>query len=214
MELPVRSVGPGRDDTGPGANVGAASTRVARVEDHQPGVIDPTVGVLEAATEPPVQRLSELVSGQVQGLGRRQELAAADVVVEEQAEAQKPCRPLAAVVRQDEAQGPNDMGRHRPEDFAFDEGFSHQAELEVFQIAQSAVHQFGRHGRGPARQVVHLAQADRIAAPGGIARNAATVDPAADNEDVVAVWHRRLPRTISYWVRYRANSKIKEKKSP
>ena len=84
-------------------------------------------------------------------------MAAADMVVKEQAEPQQPGRAQAGMVRQNETQRPDDVGRDLPEDFALDQRLAHQAELVIFEIAQAAMHELGRPGRRPARQVIHFA---------------------------------------------------------
>ena len=67
------------------------------------------------------------------------------------------------------------------------QGFAHQPELVVFQIAQPAVDQLGAGGRGMPGQIVLLHQQHRQPAPGGIARDPRTVDPPADDQQVVSL---------------------------
>jgi hypothetical protein len=47
------------------------------------------------------------------------------------------------MVRQDEAQRPDDMGRRPQQHFAFRQRFAHQAKFAVLKIAQPAVDQLG-----------------------------------------------------------------------
>ena len=61
------------------------------------------------------------------------------MVVKEEAEPDEPGRADAALVRQDEAQGPDDMRRRGEEALALDERLAHQAELVVLEVAQPAV---------------------------------------------------------------------------
>ena len=88
------------------------------------------------------------------------------------------------MVRQHESQGTDDMGRDLPEDFALDQRLADQAELVIFEIAQAAMHELGRPGRCPARQIIHFTKENRISAPGRVARDAAAVDAAADDREV------------------------------
>ena len=74
--------------------------------------------------------------------------------------------------------------------FALRQRMAHKGKLEKLQIAQSAVKQLGRgRGCGPA-QIAHLGQTDRQAPPRRIARDAAAVDAAADDEKIVLRGHR------------------------
>ena len=106
------------------------------------------------------------------------------MVVEEEAEAQQPGRAQARVMRQDETQGADDVGRDAPEDLALDQRLADQPELVIFEIAQAAMHQLGRPGRRPARQIVHFAQENRVAAAHRVARDAAAVNTASNDGEV------------------------------
>ncbi len=79
------------------------------------------------------------------------------MVVEEQPHAQEPGGPQALVMRKDNPQRTDDVRSHPPKHLALQEGLPHEAELEVFEIAQATVHQLRRQGRGAAGQVIHLA---------------------------------------------------------
>ena len=103
------------------------------------------------------------------------------MIVEEQAKADKPCRSQSLMVGQDEAQRPDYMRRHIEENFTFAQAFADQAKLVIFQIAESAMDQFGRGGRRPAGEIVLLAEKDGESASGGIAGDTAAIDAAADN---------------------------------
>jgi len=66
-------------------DLGAAIGGVARGEHDQARVIDEAIGIFEALfIAAGNQRLADLVARQVDRAGRRQQVAAADVVVEEQ----------------------------------------------------------------------------------------------------------------------------------
>jgi hypothetical protein len=159
IDLPDAFDLPDRDRAGARADIGAAVGRVARGQHHEAGVVDEAVGIFKA---PGVaigdQRPADRVLRQVHRTGRRQEMAAADMVVQEQPEPQQPGRPEPGVMRQNETQGTDDVGCDLPEDFAFDQRLAHQAKFVIFEIAQPAMHELGRPGRGPARQVIHLTE--------------------------------------------------------
>ena len=147
------------DRAGAGADFSAAIGGVARGENHKPRVVDKAVGIFEAfGIAIGRQRLSDFVTAEIDRTRRRQQVPAADVVVKEKPEPQEPGRPKPVVVRQHEAKRADDMRRDMPEDFALDQRLAHQAELVIFEIAQAAMHEFGRPGRSPARQIIHFAK--------------------------------------------------------
>ena len=114
-----------------------------------------------------------------------QNLAAAQMIVEEQAQPQDGPGPQALVVRQHEAQRPDDVRRGIQQHLALDQRLAHQAELIMLEIAQAAVDELGRgldvpEARSPCSARKHLQ-----AAPRCIARDAAAIDAAADDEEVI-----------------------------
>ena len=178
------AIGPlGIDQPGVRHDRRAAIRGVARVEHDQPAVLHPAIRIDEGA---PVvlQPGTARIAAQPDRLGRGQLLAPAEVVVEEQPGAHHPRRSRRVRLRQHEAQRPDDVRRHRPQPLALDQRLTHQPYLAIFQIAQAAVDQLGRGGRGMAGQIVLLDQRHRQAAPGRIARNPGAVDPAADDQQV------------------------------
>jgi hypothetical protein len=56
------------------------------------------------------------------------------------------------------------------------------------------MHQLGRPGRRPARQVVHFTKENGVAPARRIARDAAAIDAASDNGEVEYPVHQTLPR--------------------
>src|SRR5436190_2816878 len=122
----------------------------------------------------------------------------ADVVVEEQPEAEQPGRAQPGMVWQNETQGADDVGGDLPEDFALDQRLANQTKLVIFEIAQAAVHELGRPGRRPARQVIHFTKENRVAAARRIARDAAAIYAASDDGEVVYPIQRTLPRQSLY----------------
>src|SRR5204862_378238 len=82
--------------------------------------------------------------------------------------------------------------RDPPQDFALDQGLADQAKLVIFEIAQTAMHQLGRPGRRPARQIIHFTKENGISAARRIARDAAAIHSASDNGEVVYPIQRTL----------------------
>ena len=186
---------PDLDRARAGADLGAAIGGVARGQHHEARVVDEAVGIFEAfGVAVGDQRLADLVAGEIDRAGRRQQVPAADMVVEEQAEPQQPGRAQPGMVRQHETQRTDDVGRDLPEDFALDQRLAHQPELVIFEIAQAAMHELGRPGRRPAGQVIHFAQENRIAPARRIARDAAAIDAAANDGEVENPVQQTFPR--------------------
>ncbi len=101
------------------------------------------------------------------------------------------------MVRQDETQGTDDVGRDAPENLALDQRLANQAKLVIFEIAQAAMHQLGRPGRRPARQIVHFAQENRVAAAHRVTRDAAAVNTASDDGEVENTLQQTHPPTAT-----------------
>ena len=192
----------GRDD---GALVGG----VARVQNDKPRVFGPAVGIFEAQRIFPLQRLAGRVVGQIQRAGRRQQAAAAQMIVKKQAEPQQPGGAQALVVRQDELQRPDDVRRDLPENFALDQRLAHQTETEMLEIAHAAVNQFARRAGGRRCEIVFFAKEHRPAAARRVAGDAAPVDAAADHRDIE--WRsggRRGERPFNGGVRRRVHGGV------
>ena len=177
---------PDLDRARAGADFGAAIGGVARGEHDEAGVIDETVGIFKA---PGVavgdQRLARPRRGsrsteRVGGSRLRPPIWSYRNSPSRSSQAgRNPC-----MVRQNETKRPDDVGRDLPEDFALDQRLADQPELVIFEIAQAAMHELGRPGRRPARQVIHFTQENRIAPARRIARDAAAIDAASDDGEV------------------------------
>src|SRR5581483_10426284 len=122
---------------------------------------------------------------QIEASRRRQDAATTEVVVEKEAEPDDRPRPQALVVREDEPQGPNDMGGGSEQNLALDERLAHQAKLVIFKVAQAAVDELGRSRGGGAGKVAHFRQKDLQPAALRVTGNAASVDAAADDSKVI-----------------------------
>ncbi|MGY4348849.1 hypothetical protein ACVWXM_005316 [Bradyrhizobium sp. GM7.3] len=121
----------------------------------------------------------------VEGRRCRQAAPAGEAVVEEQADAQQPWWALVGMRRDHEAHRPNQMRRDPEPDPALSERPAHPAEAAPFQNRQVAVDQPRRCRRRRAAQIALLQQDDPQAAAGGIAREADTVQAAADDRKIV-----------------------------
>src|SRR2546429_9370545 len=100
-----------RDQLGVGANVGAFLTRGDGVEDDQPRVVYTRVGVDEAAVERVLQARAPFAGGQLDAKGRRQALAAAEVVIQKESRAYHPRGPQMRLGPPHQIQRGEDMGR-------------------------------------------------------------------------------------------------------
>ena len=209
---------PDLDRAGAGANLGAAIGGIARSQRDQPRVVDEAVGIFEAlGVAPGDQRLADHVAGQIERARRGQQVPAADVIVEEEAEPQQPGRAQAGMVRQNETQRANDMRRDLPEDLALDQRLAHQTKLVILEIAQPAMHELGRPGRRSAGQIIHFTEENRIAPARRIARDAAAINAASNDGEVVNSVQRTLPPAtvfaltvlLSDWSRSQPKTKAK-----
>ena len=90
---PDAALAPGRCDPCPRLQHRAAVGGIAGIENHQAGIIDPAVGIFERLGISRPQSRANRISGKIDRRRARQPLAAAQVVVDEQAEAQEPGRP-------------------------------------------------------------------------------------------------------------------------
>ena len=72
----------------------------------------------------------------------------------------------------------------REQNFPLDQRLSHQAKLVIFQIAQAAMHELARARGRTFGEIVLLAEQHLQATTGGIARDAGSVDSAADDSDI------------------------------
>ncbi len=169
---------------GAGEDGGAPFAGVQRIEHHEAGIVDPAVGIDEALAVVALERRARLMSAQRDTGRRRQELAVRQVIVQEQAGPYHPRRTLAGVVRHDKAQRAHDVRRGAQQHFALLQGFAHQLEFVVFEIAQAAVNQLGAGRRGVLRQVVLFAQDHAQATADGVTGDAGAIDAAAHDQQI------------------------------
>jgi hypothetical protein len=113
--------------------------------------------------------------------------AAGHRVVEVQADADHAIRPRAVEGGDHERQRPHEVRREPDHELALEQRLAHEAEIEVLQVAKAAVDELARAARGARGEVGLLDQRDRVAAGGGVERDARAGDPAADDDEVEAL---------------------------
>ena len=166
------------------STIGALFGGIDRVEHDEARIVHPAIGIFEALGVLVEDRRAFGIAGEIERAGARQLLAAAEMVVEEQAEPHQPGRAILGAVRQHEAHRPDDVRRGLEQHFALDQRLAHQPEFVIFEIAQAAMHQLAGARRGALGKVVLLAEDHRQAAAGRVARDAGAVDAAADHEEI------------------------------
>lgn len=172
----------------------AAFPRIHRVEYDEARILDPAIGIFESDTASLFERNARGITLQAERARGRQEFAAAEMIIDEQAEAQEPCRPQSLVMGQHEPQRPDDVRCKPPEDFTLDQCFADEPEFVMFEIAEPAMDQLGRPGRGTACQIILLAEIDGQATARRVPRNAAAVNAATDNGNIdTQLVQRALP---------------------
>jgi hypothetical protein len=77
------------------------------------------------------------------------------------------------------------MRRNAEQHLALGQRLAHQPECEVLEIAEPAMDELCRGGGGCAGKIPLLAEMNAQAPPGSIARNAATIDAAPDDGEVI-----------------------------
>ena len=143
-QLPHAINPPGGGTFRPCTDFSALGLRGAGIQHHQPGILHPTIGIFIATRELILQRVPDGIATQVNAAGWGQNLTPPQMIVEKQAEPQDRPRPEAVMMRQHEAQRPDDMRRCVEQHLAFDQGLAYQPELIVLEIAQSTMDEFGR----------------------------------------------------------------------
>ena len=91
---------------------------------------------------------------------------------------------VPGVEREQEGARPHQVRGDTEQDAPFAHGLLHQAERVVFEVAQTAVDQPRGAAAGPGCEVASLDECGTEAAHGGVAGNAGTGDPAADDQNV------------------------------
>ena len=172
---------------------------VERIEDNKPGVIHPAVRELKSVCRGPFERRAKRAIPQlaVDAATGGQNSSPAEMVVNEQAQSQYPHWPHPGLDRQYEAHRPHDMGRHPQHYLALRQRFAHKAKPPVLEVAQPAVNELGRRGRGTGRKIVLLDEEDGEPTAGCIAGDGRPVDAAADHGEVeIGYRHYVIPKSL------------------
>ena len=184
LQLPVIAGRGGGHQFGARVDAGSAPGGVQGVEDHEPGVVHPAIGVFVAAPVSRLQGGARFVVAEVEGSGGRQVPVSVEPVIEPETGTDHELRASVLLAGQDEAERADDMGRDAPEDPALVQGFADQAEFQAFEIAKPAMDEFGG-GRGrAAAEIPAFDQQHREAPAGRVARDSASVHTAADDREV------------------------------
>ena len=169
----------------PHPDIGTQFARRDRIEDHEPRIVDPGVGVDEAFAEIALETGAPFAGGKVDAERGGQCFSAAEVIVQEKSRADHPGGPQMRLVRQHELQRLDDVRRQLEQHLALGQRFGDQAKLVMLEVAQPAVDQLGAQRRRVRGEVILFHQQHRQAAAGGVARYAGAVDAAADDGEIV-----------------------------
>jgi len=93
-------------------------------------------------------------------------------------------QPVAGQDRDEERQHAYEVGRVAQGPLTLVQGVVHESDVALLQVSEAAVDELGRLRRRPAREVVALDERDPQAPRGGVERDPAAGDPAADDEEV------------------------------
>ena len=167
-----------------GADHRATFGGIERADHHQPRVVRPAVGIFEPAFVALPERRTERIVGKRDGAGWRQDFPPAEMIVDEQPQAQHPRRTQTRFGRQHEAHRPDQVRRHPQHHLALDQRLAHQPKPSLLEIAQPAVNELGRGRRRAGGKVVLLDQQDAQPAAGGVAGNPRAIDAAAHNGEI------------------------------
>ena len=112
------------------------------------------------------------------------ELVDAHDVVEVQAGADGAVGALVVEGGDDERERVDEVRRELDHELALEEGFSHEAEVEVLEVSEAAVDELARAAARAGCVVGLLDEGDGVAAGGGVEGDARARDAAADDDDV------------------------------
>ena len=119
---------------------------------------------------------------------------AAQLVVEEDARRHVGPLPQSLGQREQERQGLDEVRRQRRQgQFAFVQGLADEPELELLEVAQSAVEHLRRPARRARCEVAGLDERHLEASGGGIERSASADDTTADDDDVELLAAEAVP---------------------
>ena len=106
-------------DFGPGANVCAMLGGIHGVQNDQACVIDPAIRIFKRLHKFRPKRFARRLVFQIYRSGCGQQFPATNMIVQKQAKPHQPRGTNPFLMRQNEAQRPDDMRRNRPKPLAF-----------------------------------------------------------------------------------------------
>ena len=181
---PQAVLAPGALQGGARQHLRPVRRRVDRVQQRQARIVD--IGVrIDEPTSPVLQRRDIGRVRAPEPARARQRRSPAQPVIEQQAGAHQPPGTDRVGMRQHEAHRPDQVRPRLHQPLALAKRMRHEAEVVIFQIAQPAMNQLGRSGRGMLRQVVALHQQHAPPVQRRLARDRASIDAAADDQQVV-----------------------------
>src|SRR5262249_57807891 len=105
-----------------------------RAEGEETRVVGEVMRIFEGVFVAPLEWHAERVVCEVDGGGRRKDLSPAEVIVDEQPEAQHPLWTQARLSWQHEAHGPDEVWGHAQHHLPLEEGLAHQPQPSVLKI--------------------------------------------------------------------------------
>ena len=175
-----------------GADLGPAGSGVDGIENHQAGIVDHAIGIFERGAKRPLQRVADRMVSDVDGGGCGKTGPGGEVVVEQKCRAQQPRRTFVGMRRDRKPHRSHQMRRDPEPGVALRQCCAHAQEPAALQDGQIAMDHARRRGRSGGAEIALLQQDHPQATARGVARHADTVQPAADDRQIV-VCHARLP---------------------
>src|SRR5205823_3323700 len=106
---PCSAVAARRDAFGAHDDARAPASRVERICDHEPRIVDPAIRIDKAALQPRLQARGIRPGVEPHGLRSRQQRATRKMVIQKEAEADHPPWPQPGHMRYHEVQGPGEV---------------------------------------------------------------------------------------------------------
>ncbi len=156
--------------------------------DGEPGIVHLRVEVADTAGQRVVaqgRHGTETRAAREVAVTRHRRRRARERVVQKEARAHERAVTQTVLQREEEGRGVHQVGGERlHQQSPLVERFAHQSDVEPLQVAQTPVDQLARPARRAGGEVTLLDERDGEAAAGGVERDAASGDTAADDEHV------------------------------
>ncbi len=158
--------------------------RIERVQDDEPAVVNPAIGIGETDFISLAQRRPERIALQCNGMRRLKTFTLRKMIVKKKAQANEPGGTHALFVRQNEFERPDDVRRAGEKKLPLFERLMHETKFVEFEIAQAAMNELGRGRRCAARKIVLLDKPNGESASGGVPRDGGAIHAAPDDEKI------------------------------